>query len=292
MNKQILTFMFVILFSLALISFASALTISDVTTSPNVVAPGESLTIEIELENNADVDIKDISASLDLTQVPFAPYNSASEYSIDEIKDGRTKSALFKIIALNDATSRIYKIPAQITYSEDSVTKTKNSLISVTVNSAPIIDASLEDGLLLKGKENKVSIKVVNKGLSNAKFLEVEIGSSSSYTILSPKNVYIGDIDSNDFDSVEFTLFFKDTDPSTITIPITVRYKDSLNKEYTEDFSLPAKVYTTDQAIQLGLLTKNNTALYILVIVLLIIIWIISRRLKKRRKLKKAASAA
>lgn len=291
MKHQTLLFTFVILFSLAFTSLASALTMGDVTTSPNVVAPGGSLTIEMDLENNGDVDIKDISASLDLTQVPFAPYNSASEYSIDEIKDGRTKSVLFKVIVLNDATSGIYKIPAHITYSEESIIKTKNSLVSVTVNSAPIIDASLEEGLLLKEKENKVSIKIVNKGLSNAKFLEVEIG-GGSYTVLSPKNVYIGDIDSNDFDSVEFNIFFKDSASSTITLPITVRYKDSLNKEYSEDFSLQAKVYTTDQAIQLGLLTKNNTTLYILVIVILIIIWIIYRRIKKRRKLKKAASAA
>lgn len=303
MKKQILPLMFAVFLSLAFISLASvqALIIESVSTTPSEIAPGETSIIRLGLENNAEEDIEDVSVSLifreaikdsfsnvvTVNEVPFAPYDSASEFNIDEIKDGKTKYAEFKIKALNDAKSGIYKIPLQITYEEGGVIKTKSSLISITVNSKPIIGVSIEDGLLLKGNENKAVVKIVNKGLSDVKFLEVEIKKGAYYTILSQANVYIGDIDSNDFDSADFNLFFKENSPSTINLPVSVTYKDSLNKGYTEDFTLPLRVYTKEQAIQLGLLKKSNTTTYIIVVVVLIIIYIIYRKIKKWRKMKK-----
>jgi len=274
--------------SLTFVSFASALVINSVSTSPSEVAPGEISLISIEIENNGGDTIEDVSMSLDLKDAPLAPYNSASEVSFDEIEDGNTEKAEFKIKALSDAESGTYKIPVEIKYTENSIGKTKTSLISLNVNAKPIIGASLEDGLLLKGQENAVAVKIVNKGLSNVKFLEIELQNSAKYTILSQENIYIGDIDSNDFDTAEFKLIFKENSPSIVNLPVKVIYKDALNNEYSEEFSLEAKVYTKGQAIQLGLLKKSNTTTYVVVIVVLIIVYIIYRRIKKRRKMKKA----
>mgnify|MGYP001594111318 CR=1 FL=1 len=275
--------------SLAFVSLSSALTISSISTSPSEIAPGETSIIDVGLENEAEETIKDVSVTLDLTDLPFVPYESSTEESIDEIKEDKTKHAEFEIKALNDAESGTYKIPLKISYyDEDGIKKPdKSSLISITVSSKPIVSASLEDGLLLKGQENAVEIKIVNKGLSDVKFLEVEMESSARYTILSQKSVYIGDIDSDDFDTAEFKIFFKENSPSTINLPVKVIYKDALNKNYEEEFSLQARVYTKEQAIKLGLLKKSNTTTYVVVIVILIIIYIIYRKIKKRRKMKK-----
>ncbi len=273
---------------ISLLSLASALTISSVSTSPSEIEPGESADVVIKIENDANNDIEDVSVSLDLTEVPFAPFDSSSEQSFNEILEDRSKEAEFEIVALSDASSGIYKIPVKITYTEDTQLKTKSSLISMTVSSEPILGASVEDGLVLKGQENEITIKIVNKGLSDVKFLEVKLGSSSYYSLLSQGNVYVGNIDSDDFDTVNFKLFFRENAPSSINLLATIIYKDALNNKYEEDFSLDLRVYTREKAVELGLIKQSNTAYYVLGAIVLIIIWIIYRKIKKRRKMKKS----
>ncbi|MDD5191804.1 MAG: hypothetical protein PHH54_05050 [Candidatus Nanoarchaeia archaeon] len=293
-TKIILASIILTIYILSIIGLTSALTITSVNTNPEVVAPGESSTIKIGVENDGNDNVEDVSVGLDLTNVPFAPYSSSSEISFDEIKENKVKYAEFEISALSEAKSGIYKIPLLISYkiSGETQVNTKNSLIGISVNSKPIIDLGIEDGLLLKGQESKLSVKITNKGFSDVKFLEIEMQGGTSYTILSQKNVYIGDISSDDFDTADFNVFFKDTSASTANMPFTVRYKDSLNNKYEESFNLQAQVYTQKQAIDLGLIQKSNTTTYAGIVIGLIIIYIVYRNIKKRRKIKKAESSA
>jgi len=271
-----------------LTNLASALVIDSVSMNPKVIAPGETAELIIELENNGECDAEDVSVVLDLSEVPFAPYNSASEYGIEEIDEGDSEDAEFKLIALNDADAGIYKIPVEITYyyedDENETEHKKDSLISVTVNSKPIIDVTLENGLLLKGQEKEITLQLTNKGLSNAKFLEIEIADLNSYNILSSNKIYIGDLDSDDFDSVTFDVYFKPNAPDTVTLPVVVRYKDSINNEYTETSSLQLKVYSSEKAIELELMKKNNTGNYIGALVILVVLYYIYKKFKKRKK--------
>lgn len=281
-----------ILLSLATIQ---ALIIESVSMTPNEAAPGEIASIRIGIENDGNDEITDVSVVLDLTgiDVPFAPYDSSSEYSFDQIDEDDIEYAKFKIIALSNSNSGIYKIPLSISYTEDGQVKTKNSLIGITVNSEPIIGVSVEDGLLLKGKDNEIEIRVVNKGLSDIRFLEIELESSTYFNLLSQKNIYIGDIDSDDFDSTNLKIYFKDNIPSIVNIPVSIIYKDRVNNKYNEGVVLPVRVYTKNEAIGLGLMKKSNTLTYIIVVIVLIVDYIVYKRYKrykKWRKMKKANS--
>ena len=147
--------------SFALISNVSALTIDSVAIADKI-QPGKTTRITIGLENDADVDIEDVSVTLDLIDVPFAPFDSASEYSIDEIDEDDTEYAEFEIIALNNAQTGIYKIPVIIIYTQEGDDKTKKSLISIVVDSKPKIDVSVDDSLLIKGEDNRFFIEITN----------------------------------------------------------------------------------------------------------------------------------
>lgn len=270
-----------------LINLNSALIIDTVSMTPKEIAPGESAIINIEIENNGEEDIKDISVSLNLEGIPFAPYNSATDYNIEEIENDDQEYARFEIIALNTAKSGIYKIPVEITYIQDDVQITKNSLISIIVNSEPIISVIIEDNLLLKNKDSEILIKVTNKGLSDTKFLEIEIADSIYYKILSPKTAYIGDIDSNDFDSAEFKIYFKQNIPDQIDFPVTIHYKDGINNDYVKSFYIPLDIYSKEKAIELGLIKKDITGLYFAILIVLIILYIIYKKVKNRKRMRK-----
>ena len=97
------TKIFALVFLVALFSLAgiSALTITSVITSPVEVAQGENTNVKIELDNDGDFDLEDVSVSLDLTNVPFAPYSSSSEVSFDELREGKSKTADFSPFATN-----------------------------------------------------------------------------------------------------------------------------------------------------------------------------------------------
>lgn len=291
----------VFLFSLASVR---ALTVSSVDVYPSEIEPGESADVEIGLENNLDEDVEDVSVSLifreivkdsfgnvvAINEIPFAPYDSSSEATIEEIEEDKSDIVRFRIKALSSAESKVHKIPIKIIYYDKDGRQEKDSLISITVSSKPIMGASVEEGLFLKNGENEVTVKVINKGLSNIRFLEIEVQESRHYTILSPKEIYIGDIDSDDFDTADFKIYFKESAPTSISLPVTLSYKDALNDEYTEEFNLPIRVYTEEQAIQLGLLKKSRTTTYVVIVVVLVVAYFVYRRIKKRRKAKKAAS--
>lgn len=291
MKKQTLAFIIVILAGIFFINLASALVIDSVSVNPSTIAPGQTADIFISLNNNEDYDLQDVSVSLDFTNVPLAPYNSASQYTIGEIREDKTKEAEFKVIAFENSAG-IYKIPVKIIYTSDEENSTAkpieiNSLISVIVNSKPVIKVDYNGGLLLKNKNNKVTFKIINKGLEDVRFLDINLGTSSYYSITSEKSVYVGDVDNNDFQTADFDIFFNQNAPTNINVPVDITYKDIMNKEYHDIFNIQLKVYSSDKAQQLGLIPANNIIYIVIIIIVLIVIFFVYRAIRKRRKQRK-----
>jgi len=278
-----------ILISLSLIQ---AITIKDVSSSPSEVAPGEVVSVSIEIENIFEYDIQNVNVKLDLSgeNTPFAPYQSSSEKYLEELGYGDEEKFTFKLIVLPETESGIYKIPVEIGYENSEGNKTlKNELIGLIgliVNSKSELKTSLEDlVVLIKGKENEISIKIVNSGLGDAKFVFLTVIDSKGIKFLSEKEQYIGDIDSDDFDSVEYKVYIDADASGTINLPIILKYKDSTNKEYTETSTITLKTYSLKEAQELGLVEKQNYTLYIIIGIL--VISYITYRIVRKRKLKK-----
>jgi len=285
MNNQIIIPIIFILIVIS-INTVQALIIESVTTDKLEVTHGDITEIEISLKNNGDVDIERISVNLDLANLPFAPFDSSTDFSIDEIREDKIKNARFKLIVLNDAQPTIYKIPIKISYSEEDSSEiiTKTSLISLKVVSKPILGINKEKYLLLKGEVNDLSIKIVNKGLSNVRFLELEIQPSNNFQLLTTNKVYIGDLDSDDFDSVTMNLVISENSPNRINVPLVMKYKDPLNKEYIENVSLQFEVYERKKAIELGLIKKSYTKEILILIIILIVFYFLYKYIKRRLK--------
>jgi len=289
MKTKILFTLCMLLISL---TFISAVSITDVTSTPEEVAPGDVVKVSLEIENIFEEDVKNLNVKLDLSEenVPFAPYQSSSEKFLDELNDGDKEDFNFKLIVLPSAHTGIYKIPVKISYKNiDGNESEKQELISITVNSEPELKISLDDSaVLIRGKENEFSIKIINSGLADVKFLYISINNAAKLKIISEKEQYIGDIDSDDFDSVEYRAYVEEDASSSISLPVTLKFRDSTNKEFSETRILTLKTYSLKEAQMFGLVKKPNFIPYIVVSVL-VIAYIVYRILKKR-KLKKSRS--
>ena len=82
------------------LNFISAVSITDVSTLPEEIAPGKVVSIVIEVENIFEDDVYNLNVKLDLSgDAPFAPYQSSSEKFLDELNDGEEEDFKFKLIA-------------------------------------------------------------------------------------------------------------------------------------------------------------------------------------------------
>jgi len=129
-------------------------------------------------------------------------------------------------------------------------------------------------------------LKIINSGLADVKFLYVSVSDAPGLRFLNEKEQYIGDIDSDDFDNVDYNVFVKADAANSINLPFTLTFLDATNKEFTESTNLILKTYSLKEASELGLVDKPKIILP-LVISLLIIGYIVYRILKKRKLKKK-----
>ena len=153
--------------------------------------------IDIEVENIFSDDVTDVSISLSLANLPFIPLG-ASEDSVDEIKEDDSEDFIFTIKASNDAVPGDYEIPYTLQYDFENKTKTREGSLGVRVEASPELTFSANLDNPVVEQKGKITLKIVNQGFSDARFLSVRI-IPSGFTLLSDAEVYIGNVDSDDF---------------------------------------------------------------------------------------------
>jgi len=273
------------------VCFVSALTITSTTSNPTEVQPGEKISLTLNIENNLNEDIDNVVVSLGLTSttkvIPFAPYQSSNEYRIDEILEGDKEKARFDLISFSDSESGTYTIPVKVSYNLENGTLISNQeigLVTAIINAKPSIELSLENNALIKGTNGKISIKIINSGMGESKFLSIKLNPINGIKMISSNKVYIGSVESNDFDSADFDVFININSLSTINLPVELTYTDSMNNQITENKIVTLTTYTQEEAIKMGLVKKNNSLLIILSLILVVIVFLFYKRSRKKKK--------
>jgi len=272
-------------FTIRVQTIDAALGIYSSVTDPGMIIPGEESKIKITLKNLADSVMEDISVKLNLSSddMPFVPIGDSTEKRIRHLKAGEEGQIEFNVVALADADSQTYKLPITLTYYDELGEKyTKSDLIGIVVGSTPDLIVQIDSSTILKEKSTgEISIKIINRGLSDVKFLTTTITSSEDYDVLSPEEVYVGSVDSDDYETADFTLYVKDSSDNKVVIPLTVKYMDANNNKYTEKQDLVLDLKSASM-----MAGKGGGSLGTIIIVLLIagIGYYIYRRKKKKRK--------
>ena len=292
-TKIIITIVILVLYVISMISFASAVLID---AEYVTIYPGEQGGVDVNVENNENFDIEDLSVSIVLSSVsstgqivslPFSVVGS-SEKSLDDLDEDDDDSVTFTIRANNDITPGSYNIPYIVSYTNKDTDekKQKQGTFGLRVSAKTDLDFSVETQNNILGTKGRVSLEIINRGLGNIKSVQVEIN-PEGYELISSKTIFVGNVNAEDSELVSFDVIFKDKNAN---LNAKISYKDFDNEDKVENVKLPVKVYTREEALKLGLNKKSNTGIYIGIIIILIIIWFVYRGIRKRQKMKKRES--
>ncbi len=281
MNKiAILLFLEIIFFT----AMSFALSVDSVMVSS--VSPGESGTIKINIENDGNRDAERVSFRLQFP-IGIIPLGSSEEFA-DEIQEDDDETFGFGFKVANTLPAGTYIINYIMNYEEDNNEREQTGSIGVVVSAQPEIEIIVDMGDQIIGQQTTINIRVINKGLADARFVSLSVD-SEDITFLNEKSEYIGTIDSDDFEVSSFDVIYNNRRPN---LEVNLEYKDFDNndRQLKEDISL--KVYTREEALDLGLINRNNTMNYILIILAILVIWYILRRVRRSRKKQKEREAA
>lgn len=265
---------------------------SSIIIEPERLKPGDNANVKVLMENPTNSKLKDISISLDFNDVPFSPIGTTSEKKIKELFSGKTDTVVFNIIVNPDAESKVYKIPMTIEYLDELGKEfTKDEVIGIIVDEKPNYQIDLEESNVFNYRgSGEVTLSISNRGTSEIKFLSIGLMDSKKYEIVSNPRVYVGNLESDDFETVNFKIYSK----SYFDIPLKVNllYKDAYNREYNEEVEVNLPMYSKFTAKRLGLIEGNNNLKNLIVLIIfLLFVFKTYKEWKKQKDIERAVKA-
>jgi len=257
-------------FDLRIASHTKTLSLDSVIVTPERLRPGERAIIVITLKNNANEVLKDIKVKLNFisiveggttlqySELPFAPVGSSNEMAIAQISPGKTADITFTIIVSGDANSEVYKVPLLLTYKDKAENKYSTdettTFLGLVVDSEPEYTLALKDtDVYTAGSTGDVVISLSNIGPSEIKYLSLELLDGEHYDVISPPVEYVGNLESDDFETAEFTIHVGSKAKDTVPLTVRLTYKDNYNKQFVKTESVSFPVYSKLRAHTLGL---------------------------------------
>jgi len=244
-------------FSVRVKTHDAVLNVESIKTEPERISPGQEANLEIKLKNWADSLLKDVNVKLDLSSQDFSPIGTTNERTFSSIDAKESVVLNFKIVVDSNAEVRVHQIPIEISYYDEEGTEySKNVTIGVYLEGEPEYFLNLESSEVYEsGTKGRVVFSLSNIGSSDIKFLTLEFKESDDYEIVSNRKEYLGNLESDDFETSEYDIHINSV-KNEIPLLVVLTYKDSYNNLYVKEESVPLKLYTKNEAVKLGLATS------------------------------------
>ncbi len=247
--------------------------------TPSPITPGQAVKVELQLRNAGRIAVKNVDVSIDLEDGKFSTIGSGAKKRVDFIGFGETETVSFELASDTSTEVKVYNIPVTLKYvDEKNKEYSDTAKISLVVNAKPEISLTVDKtDFGSKKVPGIVTLKVVNKGVVNMKYLTVKLVQTPDYDVLSPSNeAYVGNLDSDDFETVDFTVKPLVESPR---LSVTLEFKDPYNIDFSTQYDLPLRIIT---AAELGKSSTPWTAIIVgVVIVGIVLYWWFRRRKKK-----------
>ena len=284
MRKQLSCLFLVLL----LIPFASAqsLFITMVNQDPDPVRAGEVVEVRFKIENLWTTPEDEVVFEI-LPEYPFTLYSGETVRRlgrpIGRVNPEEATILDFKLRVDHLAVDGDHEIKLALTKGKAQWFYDNQFFIDIEqeeINLRPYVRSS---ELVTAGNKGMITIELANAGESDIKFLEMQLLPSESYKLLSTSDyVYLGDLDSDDTESEDFSIYVE-KDMNTVKIPIQVFY-EVYDTNYEETFDLSLNLLTEKEATKVGLIQKSSLNTILISIAVILIGIYLYRRYRKKKK--------
>jgi len=207
------------------------LNIADVRTEPEILQIGKQGTIKFKLVNNAESTIKDVLVELNFASSNLAPAQGTTVKKIRNLNRNEGIDVDFEVYALPNTESGIYTVPLYINYTNiQGETRSFSTLISIKISETPSYYVLVESIKRMSGA-TQATLKFVNNGPTVLQFFNVKVLESRYVKLKSSDQLYIGDLDSDDYLT---ETFLADITRSKTIVPLEITYKDSIGNSYKD----------------------------------------------------------
>jgi hypothetical protein len=287
-------------FTISVQSRQAVLAINQVKTDQENIVPGTKSKVTFVVENLAASTLVDIKLNLEILTVlssatgvtvrelPFTPIGSGNDKTVKILAPGQTAEISFDLFTDATAESKVYKVPYTLSYSDSAGNNfTKQGIVGLLVETEPDLTVNIDKTEIYSaGAKGVVEFKLVNKGFSDIKFLDVKLEEGKDFQILSNPEVYIGKLDSDDYETADFTLMVSKTAKEQIILPLHVEYRDANGGLYTKDLNINLKLFSGAELKQRTNGKSSSGIIWVLIIILIVAGVVIYRKIRKNKKKK------
>ncbi|MBS3126045.1 COG1361 S-layer family protein [Candidatus Woesearchaeota archaeon] len=272
-------------FNISVQTAAPLLSIQAITIEKGYLEPGRQRAVNFEMKNMAYSLLRNVRLSLDLNNIPISPVGSTNERIYREITPREAFNVTYLLLADADAASKVYKVPLDIKYTDNTGrNQTQKPTVGLMVKEVPDFSVNLEETTAYySGQKGKVVLSLSNRGASDIKYASMELLESEDYEILSAPRIYIGNLESDDFETVEFDVFLK-AKKGDASLLVKVEYKDSFNLDHSKVETIPLTVYSKGDAKKYGLVAASSKSGFIVVLLIVAGAYFGYRKWWKNRK--------
>lgn len=265
------------------------LEIVDIQTNPEMMVPGTPTDVVLKLKNLGDSFIKDVSVGMDLTGLDIATIQGSAEKIVPKIDGNEDVTVSFKMIADASSEIKVYNIPLILSFKDNINTEyTQESTFGLMLESKINYVLSIDETeIKSKGQNGDVDVKISNPSVGNIKYLSMELVPSDQYKILSSPKIYVGDVDSDDFETITYTMHVNnDNSNEDVSLRLRLTYKDDYNNEYISEEDVYLPIYSKDELKKYGLVqSQGNSGFIIFVLLIIAIAGFIWYKKNKKKKL-------
>ncbi len=249
-------------------------------TLPESIAPGNVLSAELTLKNTASSSIKNVIMTVPDTDV-FTPVGLARIY-VGDLAPGDEKEVDFQVAVEGDTEPNTY--PLSLAFDYANAQKEAQTAVSETLGlkivSEPSISVSLRESeppVLIPGKTSTATLELANTGSASVYYLVVE--PVNGYAV-SPQSVYIGNLNPDDYDSVDFEITPPRDAEESEQFSLKLTYRDSYNEQVSEKKDIALRTVSPQEGKTYVDSGTSLTTLGAILAVLVIAAWYV--RKKKR----------
>jgi hypothetical protein len=191
--------------------------------TPEKISPGEEFNISIILENDGDLNAKDISTEIITSS--FNTKRTTNKLLINNLSVGSNKTINYALMSDASLTPGVYEIIINTTYSDNENTYSDSSETGIMVDGETQFNLFIQDispDVITKNSLVNALISVANIGIINAESVSIKLNPNSKIELSNVKEDYLGTLDPGDFTTTSFD--FTPKQEGEINLNLTVTY--------------------------------------------------------------------